>query len=100
MAESLLGGGLGEEDEKPEGAAPKRQAGAQAFAAAIAAIASREDPPGHSNAARGLIVENRRCVARRGRRKEALTKYDAALKYAPTWTPLIEARSAVANQKQ
>ncbi len=50
MAESLLGGVLGSEDDKPEGDAPEARAGveatasAEAFAAAVAAIASRQDP--------------------------------------------------------
>ncbi len=50
MAEGLLGGVLGSEDDKPEGDAPEARAGveatagAAAFAAAIAAIASRQDP--------------------------------------------------------
>lgn len=50
MAEGLLGGVLGGGDEKPEGEAPEARAGiettagAEAFAAAIAAIASRQDP--------------------------------------------------------
>jgi hypothetical protein len=44
MAECLLGGILGEEDEKPEVEAPEALAGAEGFAAAIAAIASRQDP--------------------------------------------------------
>ncbi len=49
MAEGLLGV-LGGEDEKPEGDAPEARAGveatasAEAFAAAVAAIASRQDP--------------------------------------------------------
>jgi hypothetical protein len=45
MAEGLLGEGLGEEDEKSERAASEPQACAEAFAAAIAAIAARQDPP-------------------------------------------------------
>jgi tetratricopeptide (TPR) repeat protein len=44
MAEGLLGGILGEQDEKPEVEAPDAIAGAEAFAAAVAAIASRQDP--------------------------------------------------------
>ncbi len=44
MTEGLLGGILGEEDEKPEADATEALAGAGAFAAAIAAIASRQDP--------------------------------------------------------
>jgi hypothetical protein len=44
MAEGLLGGMLGDEEEKPEVGAPAAPAGAEAFAAAIAAIASRQDP--------------------------------------------------------
>jgi len=31
--------------------------------------------------------------------KEALAKYDAALKYAPNWKQLKEAREAAAKQK-
>jgi tetratricopeptide (TPR) repeat protein len=44
MAEGLLGGIVGDDDEKPEAEAPEAVAGAEAFAAAIAAIASRQDP--------------------------------------------------------
>ena len=44
MGESLLGGFLGEEHETPEAEPAEAPAGAEAFAAAIAAIASRQDP--------------------------------------------------------
>jgi tetratricopeptide (TPR) repeat protein len=44
MADDLLGGVLGGDGEQPETEAPKALAGAEAFAAAIAAIASRQDP--------------------------------------------------------
>jgi tetratricopeptide (TPR) repeat protein len=44
MAEGLLGGIIGDDDEKPDVEAPEGVAGAEAFAAAIAAIASRQDP--------------------------------------------------------
>jgi tetratricopeptide (TPR) repeat protein len=44
MSEGLLGGILGEEDEKPEAEAPEALASAAAFASAVAAIASRQDP--------------------------------------------------------
>jgi len=44
MAEGLIGGILGEEDEKPEAEAAEAVPGAEAFAAAIVAIASRQDP--------------------------------------------------------
>src|SRR5216684_7475090 len=44
MAEGMLGGILGDEDEKPEVESPDAMAGAEAFAAPIAAIASRQDP--------------------------------------------------------
>jgi tetratricopeptide (TPR) repeat protein len=44
MAEGVIGGILGEESEKPEVEAPDALAGAEAFAAAVAAIASRQDP--------------------------------------------------------
>jgi Tfp pilus assembly protein PilF len=111
MAMVLLGAGLGEEDEKSEGAAPESQAGAQAFVAAFGAIASRQNPrvareTKFSTAiqrgphSRDALKSLGNALAKQGRGKEALTKYDTALKYAPTWTPLIEARSAVANQKQ
>jgi hypothetical protein len=46
MAEGLLGGALGGEDEKREVESPATLAGAEAFAAAVAAIASRQDPRG------------------------------------------------------
>ena len=38
-------------------------------------------------------------LAKQGKIKEALAKYDAALKYAPNWKQLKEAREAVAKQK-
>ena len=44
MAEGLVGGALGDEEEKPDVEAPGALAGAEAFAAAVAAIASRQDP--------------------------------------------------------
>ncbi len=44
MADDLLGGVLGGGDEQPETEAAQAVAGAEAFAAAIAAIASRQDP--------------------------------------------------------
>jgi hypothetical protein len=44
MAEGLVGGALGDEEEKPEVEAPGALAGAEAFAASVAAIASRQDP--------------------------------------------------------
>jgi tetratricopeptide (TPR) repeat protein len=44
MAEGLIGGALGGEEENPEVEAPDALAGAEAFAAAVAAIASRQDP--------------------------------------------------------
>ena len=44
MADDLIGGFLGAEEEKPETEAPQALAGAEAFAAAVAAIASRQDP--------------------------------------------------------
>jgi len=44
MPESLLGGALGGEEQKPEIERPETLAGAEAFAAAVAAIASRQDP--------------------------------------------------------
>ena len=44
MAEGLLGGILGDEAEKPQVEVPEALASAEAFAAAVAAIASRQDP--------------------------------------------------------
>ncbi len=44
MAEGMLGGILGDEEEKPEVESAAALAGAEAFAAAVAAIASRQDP--------------------------------------------------------
>jgi tetratricopeptide (TPR) repeat protein len=44
MAEGFLGGMLGGEDEKQDVETPEARAGAEAFAAAVAAIASRQDP--------------------------------------------------------
>jgi tetratricopeptide (TPR) repeat protein len=38
-------------------------------------------------------------LARQGHTKQALAKYDAALKYAPNWKQLKEAREATAKQK-
>ena len=44
MAEGILGGVLGEEEERPEVEGADASIGAEAFAASIAAIASRQDP--------------------------------------------------------
>lgn len=44
MAEGLLGGILGEEDDKPEAETPEVLAGAEAFAAAVTARLSGNDP--------------------------------------------------------
>ncbi len=44
MADSLVGGVLGDDDDKPEVEAREALTGAEAFAAAVAAIASRQDP--------------------------------------------------------
>ncbi len=44
MADDLFNGVLGGGDEQPETEAPQALAGAEAFAAAVAAIASRQDP--------------------------------------------------------
>jgi tetratricopeptide (TPR) repeat protein len=38
-------------------------------------------------------------LAKQGHAKEALAKYDEALKYAPRWKQLQEAREATAKQK-
>jgi hypothetical protein len=36
-------------------------------------------------------------LARQGRRREALAKYDEALKYAPAWTDLRRTRDAASR---
>jgi len=38
-------------------------------------------------------------LVKQGHTKEALAKYDEALKYAPNWKQLKEAREAMANQE-
>jgi len=38
-------------------------------------------------------------LVKRGNIKDALAKYDEALKYAPNWKQLKEARDATAKQK-
>jgi predicted negative regulator of RcsB-dependent stress response len=38
-------------------------------------------------------------LANQGKSKEALAKYEQALKYAPDWKQLKEAREAAAKQK-
>jgi Flp pilus assembly protein TadD len=38
-------------------------------------------------------------LAKQGHTKEARVKYDEALKYAPNWAALKEAREAVSKQK-
>ena len=38
-------------------------------------------------------------LVKQGNTKEALAKYDEALKYAPKWKELKEAREALAKQK-
>jgi tetratricopeptide (TPR) repeat protein len=37
-------------------------------------------------------------LARQGRRRDALAKYDEALKYAPAWPELLQARDATARR--
>ena len=38
-------------------------------------------------------------LVKQGNTKDALSKYDEALKYAPNWKQLHEARDALATQK-
>jgi hypothetical protein len=38
-------------------------------------------------------------LAKQAKTKDALAKYDEALKYAPNWKQLKEARNALAKQK-
>jgi tetratricopeptide (TPR) repeat protein len=101
VAEGLLGGILGGEDEKSEVEAPEALAGAEAFGAAIAAIAAQSDAeratelsPRHADAWKlwGDVL------AKSGHGEEALAKYDEALKYAPNWKQLRGAREATAKR--
>jgi predicted negative regulator of RcsB-dependent stress response len=38
-------------------------------------------------------------LAKQGKAKEALVKYDAALEYAPNWKQLKDARAALAKHR-
>jgi tetratricopeptide (TPR) repeat protein len=148
MSEGLLGGILGEEDEKPDVEAPDALAGAEAFASAVAARLAGNDPevgnwPGaqqayadavalasdlpaayyswgvalarHGDPASAeakLIDANKRgphwadalkvwgdVLVKQGKIREALVKYDQALKYAANWKQLQEAREALGKRK-
>jgi Flp pilus assembly protein TadD len=123
MAEGLVGGALGDDEEKPEVEAPGTLAGAEAFAAAVAlapdlpagyyswglALARHGDLKG---AVAKLKEANQRgphwadplmawadVLAKQGHPQEARAKYDEALKYAPNWAGLEQAREAAAKQK-
>jgi len=61
MAKSLVGGALGGEEGKPEIEAPEALAGAEAFAAAVAAKPSGNDP-GVARKTEGFL-EMHRCHA-------------------------------------
>jgi predicted negative regulator of RcsB-dependent stress response len=87
MAEGLLGGILGEEDEKPKVEAPEALASADAFAAAVAARLCASDPEKGPHWADPLKAWGD-VLAKQGKTKEALAKYEEALKYAPNWKEL------------
>ncbi len=69
MADDLLGGVLGGEDEQPETEAPQALAGAEAFAAAVAAIASRQDP-GVARETEAFLTEQTRLLETQRRHLE------------------------------
>jgi hypothetical protein len=83
MADGVLSGIVGDEDEKSEVEGSGSLTGAQAFASAVAAKLAGSDP--------GVA---RKTVAFLDF-KEALGKYDEALKYAPNWKELKEIRAAL-----
>ena len=58
--------------------------------------ARRPRPHHHHHAARRADSILRRMLPKQGHAKEALTKFDEALKYAPHWVALKAAREAVA----
>ena len=90
MAEGLLGGVLGGQDEKLEVEGPEALAGADGFAAAIAARLSASDP----EAARDTSTFLKKQAQLLETQHKTLGKYDEALKYAPNWAALKEAREA------
>lgn len=94
MAEGLLGGVLGGQDEKLEVEAPEALAGADGFAAAVAARLSASDP----EAARDTSTFLKRQAQLLETQHKTLGKYDEALKYAPNWKQLKEARGAAAKR--
>jgi hypothetical protein len=94
MAEGLLGGVLGGQDEKLEVEAPEALAGADGFAAAVAARLSASDP----EAARDTSTFLKKQAQLLETQRKTLGKYDEALKYAPNWAALKEAREALAKQ--
>lgn len=79
MAEGLLGGVLGGQDEKLEVEAPEALAGADGFAAAVAARLSASDP----EAARDTSTFLKRQAQLLETQHKTLRKYDEALRYAP-----------------
>src|ERR1700693_1532112 len=59
MAKGVLGGVLGDENEKPEVETQEARPSAEAFAAAVAAIASRQDPQGARGTSQVLNKQSR-----------------------------------------
>jgi tetratricopeptide (TPR) repeat protein len=90
MADDLLGGVLGGEDEKPETEAP------QTLAGAIAKLqAANQHGPHWADPLKawGDVLANQ------GHWSDALARYDEALKYAPNWAALKQARDAAASHR-
>jgi hypothetical protein len=83
MAEGLVEGALGGEDEKPESEAPESQARAEAFASAVAARLSANDPEVARKTAEFLTDQSSAdiskrsmhsgCTCLRGRREKSIS---------------------------
>jgi len=118
MAKGLVEGIAGGAEEKPEVETPEPLAGAAAFASAIAAIASKQDPEVARRTAAFLTDQSELLKVQKEHLKDEhalrLTQLrrQAALlrgqqigqavrvtKYAPNWKQLKEAREAAAKQK-
>jgi tetratricopeptide (TPR) repeat protein len=105
MAEGLIGGVIG--DEAPA-LAPRGVSGTVVTGALLDELTRLKDP---TRAAAKLLEANRRgphwadplkawgdVLMKQAHIKEALKKYDEALKYAPTWEALKETRAAAAKK--
>jgi hypothetical protein len=72
MAEGMIGGILGDEDEKSEVEAKESLAGAEAFASAVASRLSANDPEVAKRTSVFLAVANQACLAPESRKYVAL----------------------------